>query len=275
MLSGLEVRPYPHQAEILERLDVERVVHDRHRNLVVAATGTGKTVVAALDHRRLGDKSLLFVAHRREILEQSRAVYRNVLGDGSFGELYVGGARPERWRHVFASIQSLSAYGVDRLPPEHFDVVVLDESHHMEAATYRALLSHLRPQELLALTATPERADGVDIADEFFDGRIAAELRLWDALAADLLCPFHYFGVADGTDLSSVAWRRGEYDVAALEKVFTGDDARVRVVLRTLVGEGRRRLLSPGPRLLREQVARGVHGRPLPPGRHSSAERGR
>ncbi|MCW2778053.1 MAG: type restriction protein res subunit, partial [Frankiales bacterium] len=234
LLSGLEVRPYPHQAEILERLDVERVVHDRHRNLVVAATGTGKTVIAALDYRRLGEKSLLFIAHRREILEQSRAVYRNVLGDGSFGELYVGGARPERWRHVFASIQSLSAYGVEQLPPEHFDVVVLDESHHMEASTYRSLLARLRPQELLALTATPERADGVDIAEEFFDGHVAAELRLWDALAADLLCPFHYFGVADGTDLSSVTWRQGEYDVAMLEQVYTGDDARVRVVLRAL-----------------------------------------
>ncbi|WP_374971524.1 DEAD/DEAH box helicase family protein [Terrabacter sp. BE26] len=102
-LSGLEVRPYPHQTEMLEQLDVERVVHDRHRNLVVAATGTGKTVVAALDYRRLceqlGDRpTLLFIAHRREILEQSLRTYREVLNEADFGELYVGGARPERWR---------------------------------------------------------------------------------------------------------------------------------------------------------------------------------
>lgn len=235
VLSGLDVRPYPHQAEILQRLDVERTVHDRHRNLVVAATGTGKTVVAALDYRRLGERKLLFVAHRREILEQSLAMYRNVLGDASFGELYVGGARPERWRHVFASVQSLAAYGVENIPAEHFDVVVLDESHHMEAASYRRLLTHLRPQELLALTATPERADGVDIAREFFDGHICAELRLWDALAGDLLCPFHYFGVADGTDLSRLAWRRGDYDVTGLSNLFTGNDARVRLVIQSLV----------------------------------------
>ena len=238
ILSGLEVRPYPHQAEILERLDVERIVHDRHRNLVVAATGTGKTVVAALDYRRLsrsGERRLLFVAHRREILEQSLAVYRNVLADASFGELYVGGARPDRWQHVFASIQSLTSYGVESIPAEYFDVVVLDESHHMEAASYRRLIEHLRPVELLALTATPERADGTDIAQEFFEGRVAAELRLWDALAADLLCPFHYFGIADGTDLTRLSWRRGDYDITALDGLYTGDDARVRIIRRALL----------------------------------------
>ena len=202
--SGLEVRAYPHQEEILERLAVERDVHDRHRNLVVAATGTGKTVVAALDYKRLpGRPSLLFIAHREEILRQSMRTYREVLADGAFGELYVGGSRPERWRHVFASIQSLSAYGVQQLPAEHFEVVVVDEFHHAEAATYRRLLEHLRPQELLGLTATPERSDGLDVRS-FFDGRTAAELRLWDALENDLLCPFHYFGVSDATDLSQL-----------------------------------------------------------------------
>ncbi|MGB8651968.1 MAG: DEAD/DEAH box helicase family protein, partial [Mycobacteriales bacterium] len=148
--SGLEVRAYPHQQEILERLAVEREVHDRHRNLVVAATGTGKTVVAALDYKRLpGRPSLLFVAHREEILRQSLRTYREVLADGSFGELYVGGSRPERWRHVFASVQSLSSYGVQQLPADHFEVVVIDEFHHAEAATYRRLLDQLQPQELL------------------------------------------------------------------------------------------------------------------------------
>lgn len=202
--SGLDVRPLPHQQEILERLAVEREVHDRHRNLVVAATGTGKTVIAALDYQRLsGRPSLLFVAHREEILRQALRTYREVLADGAFGELYVGGDRPERWRHVFASIQSLSAYGVQQLAAEHFEVVVVDEFHHAEASTYRRLLEHLRPHELLGLTATPERSDGLDVRS-FFDGRTAAELRLWDALENDLLCPFHYFGVSDATDLSQV-----------------------------------------------------------------------
>ncbi len=236
-VSGLDVRPYPHQQEILDKLDVERQVHDQHRNLVVAATGTGKTVVAALDYRRLrqggADPSLLFVAHRREILEQSLRTYREVLADAAFGELYVGGERPERWRHVFASVQSLSSYGVERLPADRFNVVVVDEFHHAEAATYQRLLDHLQPRELLGLTATPERADGVDVR-QLFGGRTAAELRLWDALEADLLSPFHYFGVADPTDLSQLEWRRGDYDVRELERVLTADDVRVRVVLRQL-----------------------------------------
>ena len=236
-VSGLDVRPYPHQQEILDQLQVEREVHDHHRNLVVAATGTGKTVIAALDYKRLRspghEPSLLFVAHRKEILEQSRRTYREVLADASFGELYVGGERPRRWRHVFASVQSLSALGVDTLPADQFEVVVVDEFHHAEAATYQRLLDRLRPVELLGLTATPERADGVDVR-RFFDGRTAAELRLWDALEADLLSPFHYFGVADPTDLSQLEWRRGDYDTAELERVYTADDARVRVVLRQL-----------------------------------------
>ena len=166
-LSGLDVTPYPYQQEMLDAIEVERNVHDRHRNLVVAATGTGKTVVAALDYQRLGQSGhrprLLFVAHRREILEQSLRTYREVMGDGDFGELYVGGARPERWQHVFASVQSLTSYGVENIPADAFDVVVIDEFHHAEARTYRRILDHLTPQELLGLTATPERTDGTDV----------------------------------------------------------------------------------------------------------------
>ena len=246
-LSNLEVRPYPHQQQILDALDVERTVHDRHRNLVVAATGTGKTVVAALDYRRLCDSesrerpSLLFVAHRSEILEQSLRTYREVLTDPTFGELYVGGARPERWRHVFASVQSLTAYGVATLPPDAFDIVVVDEFHHAAAATYRRLLDHLQPRELLGLTATPERTDGSTVVD-LFGGRTAAQLRLWDALEADLLCPFHYFGIADGTDLRGVTWSRGRYDEHQLEGLYTGNDARVAVVL----AQVRDKIVDPG-----------------------------
>lgn len=159
-LSGLEVRPKPFQAEMLEQLDAERTLHDRHRNLIVAATGTGKTVMAALDYRRLArdihgrDLTLLFVAHRKEILGQAQRMYREALTDATFGELLVDGQQPTKWRHVFASIQSLSANRLADIAPEHFDVVVVDEFHHAEAASYRRLLSHVRPMELLGLTAT-------------------------------------------------------------------------------------------------------------------------
>lgn len=235
-LSGLEVRPYPYQLEMLDALTAEREVHGRHRNLVVAATGTGKTVLAAFDYQRLGGskRSLLFVAHRKEILTQATRTYREVLGDASFGESYVAGSRPERWEHVFASVQSLTAYGVENIPAEAFDVVVIDEFHHASAATYRKLLDHLEPKELLGLTATPERADGTDIVG-YFDGRVAAELRLWDALGQELLSPFHYFAIADGTDLSRIAWVRGGYDATQLSNLFTGNDARARIVVNEVI----------------------------------------
>jgi superfamily II DNA or RNA helicase/HKD family nuclease len=241
-LAGLEVRPRPYQAEMLETIAVEREVHDRHRNLVVAATGTGKTVIAALDYRNLRDAaiargeqapSLLFIAHRREILQQSLRTYREVLSDASFGEEYFSGARPERWNHVFASVQALTNYDVTTLPPQSFDIVVVDEFHHAAAPTYRKLLGHLQPVELLGLTATPERTDGFDL-QSYFGGRTAVELRLWDALSDDLLCPFHYFGIADGTNLAEVEWKRGRYDEQELEGLYTGNDRRAAIVLREL-----------------------------------------
>lgn len=238
-ISGLDVTPRHYQEAMLEALDAERAVHDRHRNLLIAATGTGKTVVAALDYRKLCTQlgstgrrpRLLFIAHRGEILRQSLRTFREVLKDRDFGELYVGGARPERWEHVFASVQSLSAYGVDAIPVDAFDVVIIDEFHHAEAPTYRRILDRLQPRELLGLTATPERADGTDVRVSFFEGRSAYELRLWDALAAEILSPFHYFGIADDVDLSRVEWKRGRYDEGQLSALYTGNDARARLVL--------------------------------------------
>ena len=232
-IAALDVVPYPHQTEILERLRVERERHQRFRSLVVAATGTGKTIVAALDYRRLraemGNPSLLFVAHRKEILGQSLAAFRQVLRDGSFGEFYVDGHRPDEWRHVFASVQSLAQLERSQLAPDAFDIVIVDEFHHAAAGTYRSLLDHLKPKFLLGLTATPERADGQSVLG-WFDGRIAIELRLWEALERGLLCPFHYFGLHDNTDLSHVTWSRRGYDVAELENLYTGNHARAGLV---------------------------------------------
>jgi superfamily II DNA or RNA helicase/HKD family nuclease len=237
-LSGLEVRPFPHQQDMLERLRIEREIHDHHENLLVAATGTGKTVMAALDYRSLSNDRggelprLLFVAHRKEILKQSLRTYREVLANGSFGELFYNGEEPKDWTHVFASVQSLNLKRLEQLDPRHFDVIVIDEFHHATANTYRRILDHFKPVELLGLTATPERMDGLNVQDEFFDGRIAAEMRLWEALENDLLCPFHYFGIADSTDLSQVNWRAGSYDRDELANLYTASHARALIVIK-------------------------------------------
>lgn len=236
--TGLEVQPFLHQEEMLEELEAERLKGFNH-NLLVAATGTGKTVIAALDYKRLSeaagrDLKLLFVAHRQEILKQAMRTYRDVMQDGAFGELYVGEHKPTEWKHIFASVQSLSSLGIEQLETDFFDVVVIDEFHHAMAPTYRRLLDHLQPQQLLGLTATPERGDGIDVAEQFFDGRTASELRLWDALDADLLVPFHYFGVSDDVDLSQLEWKRGNYDATQLNNLYTGNDARAAKVIREL-----------------------------------------
>jgi superfamily II DNA or RNA helicase/HKD family nuclease len=222
----VDVLPRPHQQQMLDDLASEREA-GHFRNLVVAATGTGKTIVAALDYRRLRQQDpkndkLLFVAHRREILEQSLDAFRAVLRDASFGELLVGGERPNRGTHVFASIQSLKDARLDAIKPTDFDVVIVDEFHHAAADTYEQLLARLKPRVLLGLTATPERTDGKSVLHHF-DGRIASELRLWQALDQSLLSPFHYFGVGGAPDLSRVDFTRGRYDAAALSNVYTAD----------------------------------------------------
>lgn len=237
-LVSFDIVAQPHQQQVLDELEAEREVHGRHRNLIVMATGTGKTIVAALDYRRLapaGDKTLLFVAHRDEILTKSLSTFRHVLKDQQFGELLSGTRKPERWRHVFASIQSLARLDLaGELRPDHFDVVIVDEFHHASAATYARLLKHVAPQELLGLTATPERADGNDITG-YFDGRTAVDLRLWEAIDRGLLVPFQYFGINDETDLARVKFSRATgYDSTALTSLYTGDDARIRLIIKAV-----------------------------------------
>lgn len=241
LAQAVRLIPLPHQQAALDALALERA-HGHRRNLIVAATGTGKTVVAALDYARLRkqlgtemgrDPTLLFVAHREEILDQSLARYRAAVRDGHFGEKLVGGSVPREGRHVFASIQALHAKRLAELRPDAYDVVVVDEFHHAAADSYDALLRHLTPKILVGLTATPERADGKSVLG-WFDGRIATELRLWDALDQGLVSPFQYFGIHDGTDLSAVDFVNGRYDVATLEKVYTADHVRANIVLRAI-----------------------------------------
>lgn len=236
LARAVQLRPFSHQQAALDALEAERA-QGHHRNLLVAATGTGKTVIAALDYARQcrpgHQPSLLFVAHRQEILKQSLATFRAAMRDGHFGELMVGDERPTIGRQVFASVQALHGERLKTLASDAYEVVIVDEFHHAEADTYRRLLSHLRPRLLVGLTATPERADGKSVL-EWFDHRVAFELRLWDAIDQGLVVPFQYFGIHDGIDLTKVDFKAGRYDVATLEHLYTADTARALAVLREL-----------------------------------------
>jgi len=237
-LAFFDIQPKPFQREMLADLRRERE-NGRARNLIVAATGTGKTVVAALDYREtcraLGHRPrLLFVAHRAQILRQALRTYREVLRDHSFGELLSGGLQPDHHDHLFATIDSLTSRRlVDQLGADHWHTVVIDECHRLAAARFHALATMIRPAQLLGLTATPERADGVSIQKYFTprpDGSPAVELRLWDALDMQLLAPFEYYACDDDTDFSDVPWDQpGE--TAVIDARVTGNTRRARVVV--------------------------------------------
>jgi superfamily II DNA or RNA helicase len=223
-----DLRPHPFQERILEALERERMAHDRWRNLVIAATGTGKTVIAAFDFQRFYEQKnrqarLLYVAHRQQILKQARDTFSSVLRDQNFGELLVGPYQASRLEHLFCSVSMLSSRRLwEQVGREFYDYIIIDEAHHGTASSYRPIFDHFSSSVLLGLTATPERMDGDSVAADF-DNRFAAEIRLPEALEEKLLCPFHYFGVADPVALNQDQfWRNGKYDATALENVYTG-----------------------------------------------------
>lgn len=238
LASFFDLQPKTYQQEMLEQLTVERI-HGRCRNLMVAATGTGKTVVAAFDYRNIcraegGRPRLLFVAHREEILRQALRTYREVLRDPEFGELLSGSHEPERQDHLFATIDSVTRRDlVATVGADYWHTVVVDECHRLAADRFDAFVKAVRPRVLLGLTATPERSDGQPIAQYFdprADGSPAVELRLWHALDLQLLAPFEYYACDDDTDFSAVPWDRpGERE--AVDNLVTGNDVRARLVV--------------------------------------------
>lgn len=230
-----DITPHAHQSDILEQLNVEREIHGRFRNLVVAATGTGKTLLSAFDFARFlktkPNAKFLFIAHREEILRQAREAFRGVLKNGTFGELWVGGHTPDHYKQLFVSIQTLNNQLTKlELTADYYDYIVFDEVHHITATSYRSVLDHFSPTILLGLTATPERHDGGDILSDF-GGVIAAELRLPEAINLQHLCPFQYFGIDDDTDLSKVSWGQGRYDITELTNLYTHNQGRVNKIL--------------------------------------------
>lgn len=239
LVSFFDLQPKTYQQDMLEQLSIERL-HGRTRNLVVAATGTGKTVVAAFDFRRtsevLGHRPrLLFVAHRREILRQALRTYREVLKDNEFGQLLTGSEQPISFDYLFATIDTLTSRGlIDKLGADYWHTIVIDECHRIAGDRFHALATSVRPSILLGLTATPERTDSQPISPYFDsrpDGSPAVELRLWDALDLQLLSPFEYYACDDDTDFSAVPWNRvGEQQ--AISSLISNNDLRARTILR-------------------------------------------
>ena len=205
---------------------------------MVAATGTGKTIISAFDFARFyndnPEAKFLFIAYREEILKQAQGAYRGVLKNSAFGELWVGNNKPSKYQHLFASIQSLNNQ-IDTLAlsEDYFDYIVIDEVHHISASSYRSVLKHFSPKILLGLTATPERHDGTDILCDFCNV-IAAEIRLPEAINQRHLSPFQYFAIDDDTDLTKISWSKGRYDIAELTHLYTYNDQRVLHILQSL-----------------------------------------
>jgi len=231
-----ELKPFHYQEEILEELQAQREIHKRYKNLIVAATGTGKTVISAFDYKAFKIKNkrarLLFVAHRKEILLQARATFQGVLRDNNFGELWVDGIVPDSNEYVFASVQTLknNIESLD-LSSQYYDFIIIDEVHHITADSYRPVLEKFSPKILLGLTATPERMDNANILNDFCNV-IASEIRLPDALNRKLLCPFQYFGISDNVDLKNIKWQNGKYSSRELTEVFNSDMRIADIILK-------------------------------------------
>lgn len=225
-----DVTPYPYQQEILDKIQAERQIRGNFKNLIVAATGTGKTVISAFDYKNFCKElgrpaNLLFVAHREEILKQSIATFRGILKDNNFGDLFVGNEKPASLNNLFVSIQTFNSRTLTSVTtPDFYDYIIVDEFHHAAAHSYQEVLTYYKPKVLLGLTATPERMDGKSIL-EYFNNRITAEIRLPEAIDRKLLCPFQYFGVTDEVDLSDLKWERGGYNRKELSNVYTINQA--------------------------------------------------
>ena len=210
------VTPRPIQTEALEAIRTS--IADGHRaGLVVLATGLGKTWLAAFHAQEAGAERVLFVAHREEILRQSRDVFRRVMPACDAG-LFTGNERTPDADIMFASVQSLGR-SLSRWARGHFDLIVIDEFHHAAAPTYRRIIEHFAPHFLLGLTATPERMDGADLLALCGDNLIF-ECGLVEGIFRGELCSFEYRAERDVADFAHLPWRNGRFDPQALQRAI-------------------------------------------------------
>lgn len=196
-ISINDIAPNKMQQEALKAL--EKLQQDnKHKALLISATGTGKTYLSAFAVKKANPKRLLFLAHREQILKQACKTFAKIIPDIQYGILSAN-HKDFHKPYLFATINMLSKEeNLTQFAPTHFDYIIIDETHRAGASSYLKILNYFQPQFLLGMTATPERTDGFDIY-QLFDHNIAYEIRLNQAMQENLLCPFHYFGITDIT----------------------------------------------------------------------------
>lgn len=196
-ISTNDIAPNKMQQEALKAL--EKLQQDnKHKALLISATGTGKTYLSAFAVKKANPKRLLFLAHREQILKQACKTFAKIIPDSQYGILSAN-HKDFHKPYLFATINMLNKEeNLTQFAPTHFDYIIIDETHRAGASSYLKILNYFQPQFLLGMTATPERTDGFDIY-QLFDHNIAYEIRLNQAMQENLLCPFHYFGITDIT----------------------------------------------------------------------------
>ncbi len=197
-VNKVEIRPNSMQQAALKNIERLRSRNEK-KALIISATGTGKTHLSAFDVREFKPEKFLFIVHRRTIAEESMKTYKDILGPELSMGIYSGSQQELEADYLFSTIQTLSrSEHLEKFAPDHFDYIVIDETHRAGADSYKRILDHFEAKFLLGMTATPERTDGADIF-QYFDHNIAYEIRLQGALSAEMLSPFHYYGVTDLT----------------------------------------------------------------------------
>lgn len=214
----LEIVPNKMQEEAMRSL-INLRKSGKKKALLIAATGTGKTYLAAFDVKQFRPKRLLYVAHRDVILSKSEKSFRYLTNPKDTGFL-TGTKKDFLAQYLFASIFTLAKDDVlHSFSKETFDYIIIDEVHHAGASSYKKILDYFQPQFCLGLTATPERTDGFDIF-EMFDHNLAYEIRLQKALEEDLLCPFHYYGISDLTVDGEIIEEKSDFSkLVATERI--------------------------------------------------------
>ena len=221
-------RPRGAQIEALYALEESRS-EGAAKGLVQAATGVGKTYLAAFDSAKY--KRVLFVAHREEILKQAAVSFKNVRHSDDYG-FFNGKQKDTDKAVIFASVATLGRKEYlteDFFGPETFDYVVIDEFHHAVNDQYQRIVNYFKPQFLLGLTATPERMDGKNIY-EICDYNVPYEISLKEAINKGMLVPFHYYGIYDETDYSSLHLVKGRYDEKELNETYIGNVRRTDLI---------------------------------------------